>query len=286
MPEDVRSLHYKQISEETMFAINEAEFLRLINYMKSNYGINLTQKRTLIEGRLSNTVLEKGFSSFGDYLNFVFSDKTGVEIETLINKLTTNHTFFMREFKHFDYFRDTVLPFLSGRIRDKDLRIWSAGCSSGEEPYTLQMIMNDYFGNDSTSWDKQILATDISTRALEIAKAGTYPLEAISEISTFWRLNYFDKLDNERVRVKETIKKDVTFRKFNLMEELFPFKRKFHVIFCRNVMIYFEQKTKLALINKFYDCLDDGGYLFIGHSETIDRDETNFKYIMPAVYRR
>lgn len=269
-----------------MLAINETEFLRLIGYMKNNYGINLTQKKTLIEGRLSNTIIEKGFDSFGEYFNFVFSDKTCGEIETLINKLTTNHTFFMRESKHFDYFRNTVLPYLAESIRDRDLRIWSAGCSTGEEPYTLQMIMNDYFGNNSVFWDKKILATDISTRALEIAKVGKYPLEAISEITPFWKLNYFEKLDGENVRVKESIRENVIFRKFNLMEEQFPFKRKFHVIFCRNVMIYFEKNTKQLLVNKFYDCLDKGGYLFIGHSETIDKEETDFKYIIPAVYRK
>ena len=269
-----------------MLAINDQEFAWLVGYMRNTYGINLTQKRTLIEARLSNTLAEKGFGNFSEYFNFVLHDASGMEIETLINKLTTNHTFFMREPKHFEYFRETVLPYLEKNVRSRDLRIWSAGCSSGEEPYTLQMIINDYLGDDAVFWDKRLLATDISTRALNIAKAGVYPLEAVGDITKAWLLNYFEKCDAEHVKVRETIKKDIIFRKFNLMEDVFPFKKKFHVIFCRNVMIYFEKDTKQALIDKFYDSLVDGGYLFIGHSETIDREATEFKYIMPAVYRR
>lgn len=269
-----------------MLNIDEKEFNRLTGYIKDNYGINLTHKKTLIEGRLSNIIIEKGFSGFGDYLDFVFGDPSGAEIETLINKLTTNHTFFMRESKHFEYFANTVLPYLADTIKDRDLRIWSAGCSSGEEPYTLQMIMNDYFEKDAKLWDKKVLATDISNRVLEIARAGVYSSDSISEVPPLWKLNYFDKLGNDEVKVKDQIRNDVIFRIFNLMEEKFPFRGKFHVIFCRNVMIYFDQKTKSELVNRFYNALADGGYLFIGHSETIDRELTDFNYIMPAVYRK
>lgn len=269
-----------------MLAINEREFSRLTGYIKSNYGINLTHKKTLIEGRLSNIIVEKGFISFDDYLDFVFGDSTGGEIETLINKLTTNHTFFMRESKHFDYFGNTVLPYLSQTVKNRDLRIWSAGCSSGEEPYTLQMIMNDYFDKDAQMWDKKILATDISKRVLGIAREGIYPSDAISDVPPLWKLNYFEKLGSDEVKVTDKIKNDVIFREFNLMEEQFLFRGKFHVIFCRNVMIYFDAQTKISLVNRFYDALDEGGYLFIGHSETVDRDATDLKYIMPAVYRK
>jgi chemotaxis protein methyltransferase CheR len=192
----------------------------------------------------------------------------------------------MRESKHFDYFSSTVLPYLQENVDDRDLRIWSAGCSTGEEPYTLQMIMHDFFGGKAPLWDKQLLATDISTSVLETAKAGIYPLEAISEIPSYWRLNYFNMLGGERVEVSPGIRSNITFRAFNLMEARFPFKKKFHAIFCRNVMIYFDQETRMSLVNKFYDSLEYGGYLFIGHSETVDRAGTPFKYIMPAVYRR
>jgi len=269
-----------------MIPINDGDFKRLTEFIKGNYGVNLTQKRTLIEGRLSNIIVEKGFNSFSDYLDFVFGDKSGDEIIILINKLTTNHTYFMRESSHFDYMRETVLPHLSSTIKDRDLRLWSAGCSSGEEPYTLEMILQDYFGGEAQNWDTQILATDISNRALDIARKGIYAAEALKEIPPVWKLNYYEKVDSENFRVCEKIKKQVIFREFNLMQSQFPFKKQFHIIFCRNVMIYFDAPTKEALVKKFYDCTEPGGYLFIGHSESINRDLTKYKYIMPAVYRK
>lgn len=269
-----------------MLEINDRDFKKLTGYIHENYGINLTKKRTLIEGRLSNIILEKGFSSFGEYLDDVFRDKTGQEMVTLINRLTTNHTYFMREPAHFEYFKNTVLPELESCVKSRDLRIWSAGCSSGEEPYTLEMLMHDYFEQGDRPWDTKLLATDISERALGIARQGTYLTEAIEGIPPFWKLKYFDKIDTEHVQVKDLIRGDVIFRSFNLMEKEFPFRQKFQVIFCRNVMIYFDQPTKAGLIRRFYDSLVDGGYLFIGHSESVDREASGFHYIMPAVYRK
>lgn len=270
-----------------MFSINDDDFKYLTQYIKTHYGINLTQKRTLIEGRLSNIILEKGFDNFTDYLRNVFNDKTGTEMTIMLNKLTTNHTYFMRESKHFEYLRDEVLPYMEKTIKDRDLRVWSAGCSTGEEPYTLEMIIQDHFGHKLPRWDTQILATDISCRALDIARKGVYSADAIKEIPAMWRINYFDKLDDgKNYRVKDVIKNNVVFRTFNLMEPTFLFRKKFHIIFCRNVMIYFEQSTKDALINRFYDITEPGGYLFIGHSESINRELTKYKYIMPAVYRK
>jgi chemotaxis protein methyltransferase CheR len=271
-----------------MISINDGDFKNLTQFIKSNYGINLTQKRTHIEGRLSNIILEKGFENFSDYLEYAFGDKTGEEIVVLINKLTTNHTYFMRESKHFEYVRDTVLPYIASTVKDHDLRVWSAGCSTGEEPYTLEMIMQDYFSQNPFTWDTQILATDISNRALEIARHGIYTEEAISEVPSMWKLNYFEKVSGSDggFRIKEKIKSNVIFRAFNLMKPEFPFRKKFHIIFCRNVMIYFDQPTKDALIDRFYESTEPGGYLFIGHSESVNRESTKYKYIMPAVYRR
>jgi len=269
-----------------MINLKDSEFRELMGYMKTNYGINLTEKKLLIEGRLSNMVAEKGFSNFSDYLKFVFGDPTGNEISLLINKLTTNHTYFMREAEHFKYFRDIVLPYLEANSKSKDLRIWSAGCSSGEEPYTLAMIIADYFGNQSYMWNTKILATDISQKVLQIAEKGIYSYDAVNTIPKYWGLKYFNKFDNENYQIDQEIKNEVIYRNFNLMNEIYPFKKKFHVIFCRNVMIYFEPKTKMELINKFYDMTECGGYLFIGHSESLNKNETKYKYIMPAVYRK
>lgn len=269
-----------------MLEIKDAEFRTLTRYIQQNYGINLTRKRTLIEGRLSNIILEKGYHSFGEYIDYALNDPTGQEIVVLINRLTTNHTYFMREASHFDYFRDQVVPFVAADSADRDFRIWSAGCSTGEEPYTLEMILHESFSGGGPAWDTQILATDISERALAIARKGEYAANAVSGIPPMWKMNYFEKTDADTVRVRDTIRRDVVFRRFNLMEEQFPFRRKFHVIFCRNVMIYFDLPTKEALVRKFYQSLVDGGYLFIGHSESIDREASGFRYIMPAVYRK
>jgi len=269
-----------------MINLKDSEFRELTGYMKANYGINLTEKKLLIEGRLSNVITEKGFINFSDYLEFVFKDPSGNEITTLINKLTTNHTYFMREVEHFNYFRDTVMPYLESSSKTKDLRIWSAGCSSGEEPYTLAMIIADYFGNQKSMWNTKVLATDISQKVLGVAQKGVYSFAAVNTIPKYWRLKYFNKIEDEDYKISEEIKNEVIYRNFNLMTQVFPFKKKFHVIFCRNVMIYFEPKTKMELIRKFYDMTETGGYLFLGHSESVNKNDTDYKYIMPAVYRK
>jgi len=269
-----------------MITITDSEFKQLTEYIQGNYGINLTKKRNLIEGRLSNLIVEKGFDGFSDYLSHVFSDDSKQEITSLVNRLTTNHTYFMRETDHFDYFRDKVLPYLRDASHRNDLRVWSAGCSSGEEPYTLAMILADCFAGAKPAWDTKVLATDISVNALETAAKGIYPAEAVQGLPAAWKMNYFRKTGAEDVQVAEKLKKEVIFRLFNLMDPVFPFKNKFHVIFCRNVMIYFDNKTKMELVNKFYQCTEPGGYLFIGHAETITRNETAYRYIMPAVYRK
>lgn len=271
---------------DNMINLTENEFRELTRYIKANYGINLTEKKLLIEGRLSNVLIEKGFNNFSEYMKYVFADTSGKEMNLLINKLTTNHTFFLRESNHFNFFRDNILPSLENNVKERDLRIWSAGCSSGEEPYTLAMIIADYFAQEKKNWDTKILATDISHRVLEMAQNGIYNQESIENIPKYWRLKYFNKIDNENYKISDEIKNEIIFRVFNLMENTFPFKKKFHVIFCRNVMIYFEPKTKMELVEKFYELTEPGGYLFIGHSESINKNETRYNYVMPSVYRK
>lgn len=270
-----------------LFRITDKEFSQLTVYIKENYGINLKEeKRSLVTGRLHNVLLQNNFKNFSEYYEYILSDKTGNAAATLINKITTNHTFFMREADHFLYFKNTVLPYLTNTVKVKDMRIWSAGCSSGEEPYTLAMILDEFLGKGKIYWDAKVLATDISGNALETAIKGIYDNERITTLPAQWKLKYFKSLDNERSVLADGIRDEVIFRKFNLMENVFPFKRKFHVIFCRNVMIYFDSKTKHQLVNKFYDSMEYGGYLFVGHSESLNREETRYNYIMPAVYRK
>lgn len=270
-----------------MLAITAAEFNRLASYIKDNYGIHLkAEKEVLVRGRLSRILKENNFRNFSDYYDYVVADQTGEAATILIDRITTNHTFFMRETKHFYFFRDHVLPYLKTTVKDRDLRIWSAGCSSGEEPYTLAMIIDEYFGNEKRLWNTELLASDISTTALDVARAGIYSKKAVASLPPHWRANYFKKYGEDDVILIDKIKNDVIFAKFNLMEKVFPFQKRFQVIFCRNVMIYFDLQTRNRLVRKFYDLLEYGGYLFVGHSESLDRRATHLKYVMPAVYRK
>ena len=217
---------------------------------------------------------------------FLKNDKEGKELSRLIDKVTTNHTYFMRESEHFSYFTEEVLPFLEEHVKTKDLRVWCAASSSGEEPYTLAILIDEFFKRSNNIWNKKLLATDLSLNVLNQAREGIYSADKVTSLPKIWVMNYFDKLSENSYQVKAKLKSEVIYRRFNLLEPVFPFKKKFHVVFCRNVMIYFDNNTKETLINKIYDNLEYGGYLFIGHSESINRDKTKFKYIKPAVYRK
>lgn len=270
-----------------MISITEKEFRQLADYIQKNYGIHLkSEKQSLVTGRLQHILLCKKMESFSEYIDYVMSDRSGEAANTLAESITTHHTFFMRESDHFYYFRDKALPFLSANVKDKDLRIWCAACSTGEEAYTLAMVLDEFFGKEKILWDTGVLATDISDKVLNIARAGIYRKESIASLPGHWRLNYFKEYDAEHFILTDKIRHEVIYRKFNLMEPVFPFKKKFHAVFCRNVMIYFDQRTKNNLAEKLYDMLEYDGYLFVGHSESLNREITRLKYIMPSVYRK
>jgi len=271
----------------TILNISNEEFTIFSKYVELNYGIKLKEeKKTMVSGRLQTLISSLGLNSLSEYLKYVNSDKTGEAVTNLVNKITTNHTYFMREPEHFYYFRDHVLPNLRETIRDRDLRIWCAASSSGEEPYTLAMIVDEFFGEEKKLWNTKLLATDISTRVLDIAKEGIYTQEGIKPMPRMWQLKYFRKLSPTDVVVNSFIKDEVVYRKFNLMDDHYPFRKQFQVVFIRNVMIYFDEKTKDILLKKIYDLLVPGGYLFIGHSESINRNKFGFKYIRPSVYMK
>ncbi len=270
--------------------LSTQEFNRISQYMKTHYGINLTdKKKTLVETRLQKEVIRRQFSSYNEYLDFIIKDQTGEELKLLLNHLTTNHTYFMREVEHFDFLKSTILPtFFRQPSKEKDLRIWCAGCSTGQEPYTISMLVSDYIEQqypNFQSWDRQMLATDISDRALKIAIEGSYDIEDLRDLPNSWLKKYFTK-NGSSCKINKSLKNEILFRKFNLMNQQFPFKKQFHTIFCRNVMIYFDTPTKDALIERFYDALVPGGYLIIGHSEFIDRVNSSFDYVQPAIYRK
>lgn len=282
--------NFNEFKTGTFIEINDDEFKKLRDLIYARIGINLTQeKRTLLAGRLQKVLRKFQYKNFHQYYDYVSNDKTGKALSDLADLISTNHTFFGRESDHFDYFKNQVLPELEAKhkaLRSNDLRIWSAGCSSGEEPYTLIMYLMEYFGTNYSNWNAGILATDISEKVLEIARKGIYSEERLKSMPKLLKTKYFKKLPDGNYEVIEKVKKEVTFRRFNLMNREFPFKRGFDTIFCRNVMIYFDSETRRVLADKFYQKTLNGGYLFIGHSETLNRETTKYKYIMPAVYKK
>lgn len=267
-----------------MLKLTDNDFIRLVEFIKTNYGINLEKKRVLIEGRLTGIVSSSGFDNFTDYINYALSDSSGKETIRLVNKLTTNHTFFMREPEHFKFLESTVLPYIESSVRDKDARIWCAASSTGQEPYTIAMTIDEYFGGRKAGWDTTILATDLDTDVLRTAKAGIYSKDMLEGLPPKWVDNYFKRIDGDNYQVIDRIRNEVVFKKFNLMDPIVC-KKPFDLISCRNVMIYFDAQTKNALIERFYDVTKKGGYLFIGHAENVSRD-TRYSYIKPAIYRR
>lgn len=266
--------------------ITDSEFIRIVNYVKKHYGIDLSQKRVLVTGRLENYIVRNGYNSYDEYMEKVERNPKGAEAVNLINVLTTNHTYFMRENIHFDYMKNVVLPQLKIKAaKEKDLRIWSAASSTGEEPYTLAMVLKDFFGLEHRSWDTKILATDLSTRVLQHATKGVYLKEQLEPLPDRWKRAHFRPIGNEQYKVKDELRNEVIFRQFNLMNP-FPFKRKFHVVFLRNVMIYFKDDVKYQLVQKVYDYMEPGGYLFIGTTESLDRTKTKFQYVQTSIYRK
>ncbi len=268
---------------QTSMVITDKDFNRLVSFVQSKYGIDLHQKRQLVTSRLSSTVKNMGYKSFTEYVDYLLKKGSGDDINQLLSKLTTNYTYFMREVESFDYFTKTILPDIVRRHqRDKCLSIWSAACSSGEEPYNVSMYMMDYLGGQASAWDTRMLASDISVDALNKAKKGIYELP--DTIPPHWKKNYFKPAGGKMFEVAPKIKQNVIFKQFNLMDPI-HFKRKFDVIFCRNVMIYFDQPTKDALVQRFYDATVPGGYLLISKSENLSANSP-YRRLAPSTFQK
>lgn len=267
--------------------MTKTEYRNLARLIHSVCGISLKEsKQALLSSRLVGILAQSKRENYTQYYNALIRDQSGAGVAALIDRVTTNHTYFMREPAHFDFFRTTVLPYLEKTVADRDLRVWCAACSSGEEAYTLAMIMDEYFANRKLGWDRRVLATDLSEKVLRVASRGIYTRERIDPLPAMWRQQYFSRLPSGEYEIASQIKKEVIFRRFNLIDPVYPFRKKFHCIFCRNVMIYFDAATRNSTVNKLYEMIEPGGYLFIGHSEMIDRSASKFESILPAVYRK
>jgi chemotaxis protein methyltransferase CheR len=267
-------------------SITTDEFLRFRKLIYDESGISLSdQKQSLLASRLSKRLRELGLETFSDYFITVTEDPNREEFTRMLDLISTNKTDFFREPKHFDFLRERILPELAG---GKRIRIWSSACSSGEEPYTIAMTL--YEGvSDPAQWDFQVLASDLSTRVLAKAAAGVYGEDRFRDVPPDVLRRHFLRGRGERAgvyKVKPHLAEMIRFRRLNLMDEQFPIKTPLDLVFCRNVMIYFDRPTQERLVNKFYRYLKPGGYLFIGHSESLQWVEHPFKSLAPTIYRK
>jgi chemotaxis protein methyltransferase CheR len=278
------------IMDDYLLALTDADFSFVSTLVYDTFGIRLTeQKRTLVAGRLSRRVRQLGYSSFRDYFLHLQDDHSGVELSELINRVTTNHSFFFREPEHFNLLAREILPPLmeaSARKPGSSLRVWSAGCAAGEEPYTLAMILRDLMGKQpgARSLNAAILATDVSMDALMEAQEGVYPETRIKDLPEVYRKSYLSEAGNGLWSVNKEVRSLVTFKRMNLVREKYPFKSQFDIVFCRNVMIYFDTPSRTRLVEAIFKVVKPGGWLFIGHSESLPRETCPFKYMMPASY--
>ncbi|MGA2740382.1 MAG: protein-glutamate O-methyltransferase CheR [Bryobacteraceae bacterium] len=261
----------------------EFEAIRRLAYDK--FGLDLRNgKEELVAARLGKRMREGGFGSFDAYYQHVVGDPSGEALIGMIDALATNHTSFLREATHFEFLKQNVLPGLRERPR---IELWSAACSTGEEPYTLAFTLCDQWGADAFR-KVRILATDISTKALAAAKNAVYPAERFSGFPPGWLRQFLLRGEGRwkgSYRVKPELRTQVEFARLNLVE---PFSQHslFPVIFCRNVMIYFDKVTQEAVVNRLAACLEPGGYLFIGHAESLTGVRHDLAYVCPAIYRK
>ena len=273
--------------------LTDREFQRFSGFIYDHTGIKMPPaKKTMLEARLQKRLKANSIASFEEYSDFVFSqDGRTAELIHLIDVVTTNKTDFFREPGHFDFMVKTALPnILKTRedLRRNPLRVWSAGCSTGEEPYTLAMVLSE-FAVGRPDFRAAITASDICTQVLQTAKAGIYPEERTDPIPLNLKKKYLMRSREKSkslVRISPQLRSLVSFRRINFMDDDLGIAEKMDIIFCRNVVIYFDKPTQQTLMRKFYKQLKPGGYLFIGHSETLSGLDVDFKSVASTVYQK
>ncbi|MBF0320158.1 MAG: protein-glutamate O-methyltransferase [Nitrospirae bacterium] len=275
-----------------MAVLSDKEFRRLSEFVQTEVGIKMPPvKKTMLEARLQRRLRTLGLRSFVEYCEYVFnSSNAETELVHMIDAVTTNKTDFFREPNHFDYLAKHAIPTLinsTGAGIRRPLMIWSAGCSTGEEPYTLTMVLSE-FAEKVPGFNFMIIATDISTKVLDKAKEAIYEADKIEPVPMAMRKKYLLKGKDKTkplVRIVPELRSAVRFRRLNFMDDDFGFRETMDVIFCRNVVIYFDKPTQERLLRKFAKYLDPSGYLFMGHSETLGGLNVPFTQVAPTVYR-
>ena len=271
------------------FDMTDRDFDQIRQLASEFTGISLSeQKKEMVYSRLARRLRALDISEFSDYISYLRAHERE-ELGNFVNSITTNLTSFFRENHHFEYLSSTVFPELAAQHKvDKRIRGWSAGCSTGEEPYSVAMTMLEAPEFNMRSWDLKMLATDLDTNVLRHAKDGVYDLDRIKGIDESRRRKWFEhqKQDEKSVyHVSNKLKEKITFNQLNLMKP-WPINGKFDFIFCRNVVIYFDKPTQRKLFDRYADALNEGGYLFIGHSETLHGVTTRFKSLGRTIYRK
>ncbi|MFP4347343.1 MAG: CheR family methyltransferase [Desulfococcaceae bacterium] len=264
--------------------LSEKQFRKIAQLVYSLCGINLKDgKQALVRARLMKRLRALKMIGFDEYMDYIESEEGQGELSFMVDVMTTNKTHFFREPEHFNYLCDHILP----KLNRRRMRFWTAACSSGEEPFSLAILLREHIQEISCP-DIRILATDISMRMLERARQAVYGEEVLRDVPPMFLQKYFTKRrqsGGRQYQLKEEVRRMVQLAWLNLMDP-WPMKGPFDVIFCRNVMIYFDRQTQQRLINRFWALLDSGGYLFVGHSEGLSAVQHKFRYVRPAVYRK
>lgn len=256
-------------------------------------GIHLREtKMALVANRLRKRLKALNINSYLEYYEYITKNdpKAKEELIHFIDAITTNETYFFRHESDFEFLRDVIIPEVvknQEHLKNKSIKIWSAASSTGEEPYSIAMIVAETLGDDP-NWNIQILASDINTEVLKTAEAGIYGQYAVSRLNNYAINKYFEKVksntNEEKYAVKPQYKKLVKFKRHNLKDPMLILK--FHCIFCRNVLIYFDNESKEKVIQNLYNALVDDGYLILGHAESLMRIKSNFKYVRPSIYKK
>lgn len=260
------------------------EFLRKLVYDQSRIHLG-PDKKALVTARVAKRLRALRLPDYDAYCALLKSSKGRDELANLIDVISTNHTHFFRESRHFDFLREVAIPQWRARGPGR-FRVWSAACSSGEEPYTLAIVLSDAAGLEA-NW--RIFATDISTRMLETARAGIYSADRLAHIQPERRPRYFQRgvgAWEGQFRLRESLRERVEFSHLNLLQSQYPFSTRFDAIFCRNVMIYFDRETQETLIQKLTQHLEPGGYLMVGHSESLNGIRHGLVPLQPALYQK
>ncbi len=270
--------------------MTDEDFDRLSSFVFQQSGIKMPPiKKIMLQSRLQKRLRELKILSFKEYADFVFSDEGQKnEIVHMLDAVSTNKTDFYREPVHFDFLRDKILPDFMEKERINALKVWSAGCSSGEEPYTIAITLNEFRG-EYPGFDYDILGTDISTKILQQANTAIYKEDRINVVPLDIKKKYFlrsKNKENKTVRVVKLLRDKIRYQRLNFMDTSYNVTDIFDVIFCRNVLIYFNRETQEQVLNRLCQKLKSGGYLFIGHSESILGMNLPVKQIKPTIYER